>query len=194
MWDVTRLLDAAAVGDQEATADVFPLVYAELRRMAGEKPGQTLDATALVHEAHLRLVGGERPDGWDGRGHFFAAEAMCRILLDNARRKKRVKHGGGRHRVEPADLPDDQPAEDLVALDDALTRLAAEDAVAAKVVELRHFASLGHEDIARTLGVTVYLTREMWTFTGITAVYTDLRDGNDRLTATLRPVDDMSGR
>jgi RNA polymerase sigma factor (TIGR02999 family) len=171
MSDVTRLLDAAVAGDQHAAGSLLPLVYAELRRLAAarlaaEKPGQTLDATALVHEAYLRLVGGERPAGWDGRGHFFAAaaEAMRRILVDNARRKKRANHGGGRHRVEPADYSAPEPAEDLVALDDALTRLAAEDAVAAKVVELRHFAGLGHEDIAAALDITVYLARQKWTY------------------------------
>src|SRR5262249_16529463 len=134
MPDVTRLLDAAAAGDRKAAADLLPLVYDELRklaaaRMAAESPGHTLDATALVHEAYLRLVGGGQADGWDGRGHFFAAaaEAMRRILIDAARRKQADKHGGNRHRVQldavPAVAPD--PRGDLVALDEALTRLAA---------------------------------------------------------------------
>src|SRR5215831_15156827 len=107
MSDVTRLLDAAAAGDRRAAADLLPLIYDELRRlaaarMAEERPGQTLQATALVHEAYLRLVSGGRPDGWDGRGHFFAAaaEAMRRILVDAARRKGRARHGGGRRRID----------------------------------------------------------------------------------------------
>jgi RNA polymerase sigma factor (TIGR02999 family) len=161
----------------------LPLVYDELRklaaaRLAHEKPGQTLEATALVHEAYLRLVGSPKantagePDPrspqFDHRGHFFAAaaEAMRRILVENARRKKRYKHGGDRRRV---DLPEHDPAADaaddeLLALDEAPTRLAAEDAVAAQIVNLRHFADLGHEDVAATLHITVYQARQKWTY------------------------------
>src|SRR5881227_1305935 len=136
MADVTRLLDAAAAGDRQAAADLLPLVYDELRklaaaRMAAESPGQTLQPTALVHEAYLRLVGPADGAKWDGRGHFFAAaaEAMRRILVDAARRKHRVKRGGGRRRV---DLDEHEPAtaptpEHILDLDDALTRLATED-------------------------------------------------------------------
>src|SRR5437660_6037929 len=143
MADVTRLLDAAAAGDRRAADDLLPLVYDELRklaaaRMAAESPGQTLEATALVHEAYLRLVGPADDRRWDGRGHFFAAaaEAMRRILVENARRKQGPRHGGGRRRVD-ADLnlvsapfrPDD-----LLALDEALTRLAEKSPVRADVV------------------------------------------------------------
>jgi RNA polymerase sigma factor (TIGR02999 family) len=172
MADVTQLLAAAQAGDPAAAAELLPLVYDELRklagaRLAGENPGQTLQATALVHEAYLRLVGGPAGDpGWAGRGHFFAAaaEAMRRILVDTARRKKRARHGGGRRRVGPADHPLPEPDDELLALDEAMTELAAEDAVAAKVVELRHFAGLGHEDVAVALGVTVYQARQKWTY------------------------------
>jgi RNA polymerase sigma factor (TIGR02999 family) len=134
--------------------------------MAAERPGQTLDATALVHEAYLRLVGPADEERWAGRSHFFAAaaEAMRRILVDTARRKKRVRHGGGRRRVAPADLPAPDPDDELLALDDALTRLAAVDPEAARVVELRQFAGLGHEDAAAALGVTVYHVRQKWTY------------------------------
>src|SRR5437879_10671937 len=135
MSDVTRLLDAATAGDPKAAAELLPLVYDELRRlaavrMAREAPGHTLDATALVHEAYLRLVGDQE---FDGRGHFFAAaaQAMRRILVERARRKKRLRHGGGRQRVDLADLPLPAPDDDLLALNDALTLLATEDAVAA---------------------------------------------------------------
>jgi RNA polymerase sigma factor (TIGR02999 family) len=171
MSDVSRLLDAAAAGDPKATAELLPLVYDELRRlaaqrMAHEKPGQTLQATALVHEAFLRLVGSDVKPQWDGRGHFFAAaaEAMRRILVESARRKKRVKHGGELRRVEPADHAAPEPDDDLLALDEALGLLAREDPLAAKVVELRQFAGLGHEEVAATLSITVYEARQKWTY------------------------------
>src|SRR5262245_37229220 len=130
MADVTRILDAAAAGDPRAAAELLPLVYAELRalagaRLAGEKAGQTLQPTALVHEAYLRLVGGQQPQDWNGRGHFFAAaaEAMRRILVESARRKGRRRHGGGLRRIELDDalsVAADDPADDLLDLDDAL--------------------------------------------------------------------------
>jgi RNA polymerase sigma factor (TIGR02999 family) len=168
MSDVTRLIEAAAGGDRRAAADLLPVVYDELRRlaaarMAAEAPGHTLDATALVHEAYLRLVGGQR---FDGRGHFFAAaaEAMRRILVDAARRKKRERHGGRRDRVELPDVPGRDPDDRLLALDDALTRLAAEDPLAARVVELRHFTGAGHDAVAAALGVSVYAARRKWTY------------------------------
>jgi RNA polymerase sigma factor (TIGR02999 family) len=174
MADVTRVLDAAARGDRRAAEELLPMVYTELRRLAAqrlahERPGQTLDATALVHEAYLRLVAGgdsSAADGWDHRGHFFAAaaEAMRRILVESARRKKRVRHGGGRPRVELADPPAPADDENLLALDEALTRLAKEDAVAARVVEMRYFAGMGHEGVAAALGVTVYQARQKWTY------------------------------
>jgi RNA polymerase sigma factor (TIGR02999 family) len=169
MSEVTRILSDLAHGDARAAEQLWPLVYDELRRlaagqMAREKPGQTLDATALVHEAYVRLVGAGADQHWDGRGHFFAAaaEAMRRILVEAARRKGRDKHGGGLRRVELHDRPAPAPDENLVALDEALTGLAAEDPVAAKVVELRYFAGLGHEAVAEVLGVTVYIARQKW--------------------------------
>src|SRR5947208_6174782 len=144
MADVTQILAAVEAGDPRAAAELLPLVYAELRklaaaRMAAEAPGQTLQPTALVHEAYLRLVGGDPVAPWNSRGHFFAAaaEAMRRILVESARRKKRDKHGGGRRRVSLGELPAAERApDDLLALDDALTRLAAEDAAAADLVKL----------------------------------------------------------
>jgi RNA polymerase sigma factor (TIGR02999 family) len=171
MTDVTQILSSLERGDLKAADQLLPLVYEELRRLAARKlanesPGQTLQATALVHEAYLRLVGGDPGQHFDGRGHFFAAaaEAMRRILVDRARRKARKKRGGGLRRVDLADTPAPDPDEDLLALDDALNRLAAEDPVAAKVIELRQFAGLGHEEIAAALGITVYLARQKWTY------------------------------
>jgi RNA polymerase sigma factor (TIGR02999 family) len=177
MSDVTRLLDAATAGDRKAAADLLPLVYDELRklaaaRMAAESPDHTLQPTALVHEAYLRLIGPADGLRWDNRGHFFAAaaEAMRRILVDAARRKRTHKHGGGR-RVElpdvaarPAGADDPGAAEQLLALDEALTRLAAEDPVAARVVELRHFAGLSIEDAAATLGMSRATAYRHWTY------------------------------
>jgi RNA polymerase sigma factor (TIGR02999 family) len=171
MNDVTRVLSAIDSGDPHAAEQLLPLVYQELRQLAAqklaqEKPGQTLEATALVHEAYLRLVDVEKVPHWDSRGHFFAAaaEAMRRILVERARRKRRLKHGGGFHRISLADHAALGRNEDLVALDEALTQLAREDPVAAKVVELRHFAGLGHESVATTLGITVYQARQKWTY------------------------------
>jgi len=144
MNEVTQILTAIGAGDSQAAEQLLPLVYDELRRLAARKlahesPGQTLQATVLVHEAYLRLVGGDPNRLWDGRGHFFAAaaEAMRRILVEAARRKGRQKRGGGLRRVDLADTPAPDPDDDLLALDDALTRLAVEDPVAAKVIELR---------------------------------------------------------
>jgi len=168
MSEVTRLLDAAAAGDRKAASDLLPLVYDELRklayvRMAAESPDHTLQPTALVHEAYLRLVGDQQ---FDGRGHFFAAaaEAMRRILVDAARRRNRKKHGGGREQVELPDVPARDPDDRLLALDDALNRLAAEDPVAARVVELRHFTGAGHDAVAVALGITLYAARQKWTY------------------------------
>jgi RNA polymerase sigma factor (TIGR02999 family) len=173
MAAVTRLLDAAAAGDPSAAADLLPLVYDELRklaadRMAAEPTGQTLDATALVHEAYLRLVGADPGRHWNGRGHFFAAaaEAMRRILVETARRKGRVKHGGDRRRVDldaapPAAGPD--PAE-LFLVDEALNRLAAEDPVAARLVTLRYFAGLSVEEAAEAAGVPRSTAYEHWAY------------------------------
>jgi RNA polymerase sigma factor (TIGR02999 family) len=169
MSEVTRILSAIDQGDPQAAERLLPLVYDELRRLAAqklaqEKPGQTLQATALVHEAYLRLVDAERAQHWNSRGHFFAAaaEAMRRILVENARRKNRDKHGGGRRRValEEAPLAYDASDERLLAVHDALDRLAAEDPLAAQLVKLRHFAGLSVEQAAEALGIprsTAYL-------------------------------------
>jgi RNA polymerase sigma factor (TIGR02999 family) len=152
---------------------LLPLVYDELRqlaaaRMAAESPDQTLQPTALVHEAFLRLVGPADELRWENRSHFFAAaaEAMRRILVDAARRKRTHKHGGHHRRVELPDVPAEPEADDeqLLALDEALTRLAAEDPVAARVVELRHFAGLSIEDAAATLGLSRATAYRHWTF------------------------------
>ena len=174
MPDLTRLLDAAAVGDRRAAADLLPLVYDELRRlaaarMAAERPGQTLDATALVHEAYVRLVGGEQPPGWNGRGHFFAAaaEAMRRILVDGARRKQSQKHGGGRQRrdLDADALAAPEADLDLVALDAVLSRLAEHDPLKARLVELRYFAGLTGEQAAAVLGVSASAADRLWVYT-----------------------------
>src|SRR6516162_9063485 len=170
MSDVTRLLDAAAAGDPAAAADLLPLVYDELRklaaaRMAAEKPGQTLQATALVHEAYLRLVGDQQ---FDNRGHFFAAaaEAMRRIVVENARRKKRAKHGAGRERIEIelADLPTRMPPEDLLALDEALGRLEQFDPVKARLITLRYFSGMTIEQAAAALNISRVTAHRYWTF------------------------------
>src|SRR5438270_8395169 len=146
MTDVTRILSAIDQGDPHAAAQLLPLVYEELRKLAAQKmaqeqPGQTLQATDLVHEAYLRLVGHGSAPSWDGRGHFFAAaaEAMRRILVENARHKRRIKHGGQRERmeIEIADLPTRMPAEDFIALDDALEKLKQEDPIKSRLVTLR---------------------------------------------------------
>ena len=173
MSDVTHLLDAAAAGDPKAAAELLPLVYDELRRLAAvrladEQPGQTLQATALVHEAYLRLVGGAQPQEWNGRGHFFAAaaEAMRRIVVETARRKNRLKHGGGHERVEVelAELPTRLPPDDLIALDEALARLEQLDPVKARLVTLRYFAGLTIEQAAEALGISRVTAHRYWTF------------------------------
>ena len=168
---VTRLLDAAAAGDPTAAKELLPLVYHELRklaaaRMAEEKPGQTLEATALVHEAYLRLVGNDRP--WNSRGHFFAAaaEAMRRILVESARRKRAEKRGGGlvRHDADGFDIAASEIPEDLVALDEALTKLAATDKAAAELVHLRFFAGLSITDAAAMLGMSPRTADRLWAY------------------------------
>jgi RNA polymerase sigma factor (TIGR02999 family) len=167
---LTQLLDAAAAGDPRASEDLLPLVYDELRKLAArqlaaEKPGQTLQATALVHEAYLRLVGGDPGQPWNGRGHFFgaAAEAMRRILVDAARRKGRVKHGGGRRRVDPAALEAaPAPGDDVLAVSDALDRLAAEDPAKAELVKLRYFAGLTLEEAAACQGISLATAKRRW--------------------------------
>jgi RNA polymerase sigma factor (TIGR02999 family) len=170
MSDVTRLLEAANRGDQHAAAELLPLVYDELRRlasakMASERPGQTLDATALVHEAYLRLVGDQH---FNGRRHFLgaAAEAMRRILVEIARRKARLKHGVGANRVElPDNVPDPAaPVEDVLAVNEALDRLAARDATAAELVKLHYFAGMTIEAAADLLGVPHRTAYRDWAF------------------------------
>jgi RNA polymerase sigma factor (TIGR02999 family) len=171
MTDVTQILSAIEQGDPKAAEQLLPLVYEELRRLAAqrlshEKPGQTLQATALVHEAYLRLVDVERASHWNSRGHFFAAaaEAMRRIVVDQARRKQAQKHGGGRLLVE---LPEGLAApeagsDDLVALDEALCRLERHDPDAARLVKLRYFAGLSHQDAAAALGISRGAADRLW--------------------------------
>jgi RNA polymerase sigma factor (TIGR02999 family) len=178
MSAVTQILNAIDEGDPHAAEQLLPLVYEELRKLAAQKltqeaPGQTLEATALVHEAYLRLVAsplreqGEKPH-WDSRGHFFAAaaEAMRRILVENARRKQRSRHGGGRRRVDlaAADPAVPTPPAELLALDEALTRLAREDPPAADVVKLRFFAGLSVEEAGRALGISRAHAYRHWTY------------------------------
>jgi RNA polymerase sigma factor (TIGR02999 family) len=171
MPDVTVFLSEIERGDPSASERLFTAIYDELRRLAAEKmacefPGHTLQATALVHEAYLRLVDGASVQHWNSRHHFFAAaaEAMRRILIENARRKSRIKHGGQHQRVALADPTAQDPDERLLALDEALTRLAAEDPQAARVVELHHFAGMSHELVAQALGITVYQVRQHWAY------------------------------
>lgn len=172
MGDVTLILDAIQHGDRQATERLIPLVYDELRRLAAsrlakEAANQTLQATELVHEAYLRLVGAE-PQTWEGRRHFFgaAAEAMRRILIDRARRRQRLKHGGQFQRVSTDDieLPAALPSDDLVALDEALDQLAGVDAPAAELVKLRFFAGLTQTQIAEVLGVSRRTADNLWAF------------------------------
>jgi RNA polymerase sigma factor (TIGR02999 family) len=163
MDEVTRILDAIEEGDPGAASQLLPLVYDELRRLAAfkldrEKPGQTLSATALVHEAYIRLVTGDQDRNWSGRGHFFAAaaEAMRRILVDNARHKAALQCGGRRmrHQLDEAHLIVEGPREDLLALDLALEKLARLDPLKAELIKLRYFAGLTVEQAAATLGIS----------------------------------------
>jgi len=172
MSNVTQILHAIAHGDPHAASQLLPVVYDELRqlaaqRLAHETPGQTLQPTALVHEAYLRLVGEAEELHWDNRGHFFAAaaEAMRRILVENARRKQAVKHGGGTRRVplEEFHRVTESP-EDLLDLDEALTRFAAEEPDKARLVQLRFFAGLSTPDAAAALGISVATAERWWTY------------------------------
>jgi RNA polymerase sigma factor (TIGR02999 family) len=173
MADVTFLLNAAKADDPDAAAQLLELVYHDLRRLAAhrlahEAPGQTLEPTALVHEAYLRLVGDTPDRPWDGRAHFFAAaaEAMRRILVESARRKRRFKRGGHKARVplEEAELLVPEPCEDVLALDEALTELAATDRAAADLVQLRYFGGLSIPEAAEVLGVSPRTAKRLWTF------------------------------
>ena len=173
MNEVTRILSTIEGGDDQAAERLLPLVYDELRRLAarklaGEAPGQTLQATALVHEAYLRLVGGDPGRPWEGRGHFFAAaaEAMRRILVENARRKRRLRHGGGRVRLDldPIELCDAGRPEQLLELDEALDRLEATSPRRARLVKLRYFAGLTLPEVAAMLGISQSTAEADWTY------------------------------
>lgn len=173
MSDVTQILSQIDSGDPSAAEQLLPLVYEELRKLAAvklaqEKPGQTLQATALVHEAYIRIVGDGQPKDWNGRGHFFAAaaEAMRRILINRARDKHRLKRGGDRERVhfdllaDPATAPD----EDLLDLDDALSSLASTNPQAAELVKLKYFAGLDLSEAAAILGLSTRSASRLWAF------------------------------
>ena len=170
MSDLTNLIEAAQKGDRQAAAELLPLVYDELRklaaaRMAAEAPGHTLDATALVHEVYVRLVGDYQ---FADRSHYFrvAAEAMRRILIDHARRKRRIRHGGGRERVplSDAEVAAEAPAEELLALDEALDRFAASEPIKAELVKLRYFGGLSEEEAAAALGISRATASRYWTY------------------------------
>ena len=178
MSDVTFILTQISQGDAHAAEELLPLVYAELRRLAAQKlasetPGQTLDATGLVHEAYLRLVARGRDSSqseqyWEGRGHFFAAaaEAMRRILIERARRKHRQKHGGTMRRldIDVSEMSGHMPDEDLLALDEALNRLKAQDSSKAQLVQLRFFAGLSNEEAAKILGISSATAKRNWRY------------------------------
>jgi RNA polymerase sigma factor (TIGR02999 family) len=189
MSEVTRILSAIEQGDPHAAEQLLPLVYDALRQLAAQKlaqerPGQTLQATALVHEAYLRLVGGESPAGqsWDGRRHFFAAaaEAMRRILLDRARDRRRIKRGGGwrRLQLDQIDLPVAEPPDDLLALEEALEKLGQEDPLCAELVKLRFFAGLTSEEAAAALGLARRTADRYWAFAR-SWLYDALRQGDE---------------
>jgi RNA polymerase sigma factor (TIGR02999 family) len=184
MGDITHVLWAIEKGDLRAAAKLLPLVYKELRRLAAQRlarkaPGQSLQSADLVHEAYLRLVGEDAQPQWDSRAHFFAAaaEAMRRILVENARRKKRRTHGGGRLHVdlEAAGFLAKAPFEDLEALDEALTKLTAEDPAKAELVKLRVFAGLTMPEIARVLKTSRVTAERHWTYAR-TRFYAELKD------------------
>ena len=173
MTDVTRILSAIEQGDPRASEELLPLVYRELRRLAKqklarEKPGQTLQATDLVHEAYIRLVNGEEVQRWDSRGHFLAAaaEAMRRILVEKARRKRAEKHGGRMERqdLDGIDIEAPNPSEDLLTLDEALSKLEAEDPLKAQLVKLRYFAGLTENDAADVLGISRTSIQRYWRY------------------------------
>ena len=174
MRDVTRILNAIEHGNAEATDELLPAVYEELRllaaqKLSGERPGQTLQATALVHEAYIRLVGTD-DCGWDNRGHFFkaAAEAMRRILIDNARRKKSPKHGGDRRKIDlnEAVLAVDSGAssQNIIALDEALDKLSKREEIKAELVKLRYFAGLTSKQAAEILDISPTTAKRYWTY------------------------------
>jgi RNA polymerase sigma factor (TIGR02999 family) len=187
--EVTRILTAIESGDREAADELLVVVYNELRRLAAqllarEAPGQTLQATALVHEAYLRLVGSSH-QSWEGRRHFFAAaaEAMRRILVENARRKRRLKRGGDRKRIgmdlDTADLAVDRVSDDLIALDEALAKLSEKDRVKAELVKLRYFGGLTGEQAAELLGISNTTAKRYWSYARAW-LYREIRRGNSR--------------
>jgi RNA polymerase sigma factor (TIGR02999 family) len=192
MSDVTRIMQAIEHGDPQASEQLLPLVYAELRTLAARKlahegPGQTLDATSLVHEAYVRLVGGAEGKTtpgpyWDSRRHFFAAaaEAMRRILIDRARDKRRGKRGGGwrRLRLEELDLPIHELPDELLALDEALEKLGRRDLLCANLVKLRFFGGLTLDEAATTLGIAPRSADRYWAFAR-SWLYNELRQGDD---------------
>lgn len=187
MSDVTRILLEIERGDAQAAEQLLPAVYDELRRqatqmLAQEKVAQTLQPTALVHEAYLRIAGEGKPQGWDGRRHFFAAaaEAMRRILVENARRKRSVKHGGQRARVDldEALVVGEEPRHDLLDLNDALDQLASADPRAAELVKLRYFAGLTGDEAAEVLGVAPRTADLLWAYAR-GWLYKKLRDRRD---------------
>jgi RNA polymerase sigma factor (TIGR02999 family) len=170
---VTTLLNQAGAGDSQASADLLPLVYERLRALAGrkmrqERPDQTLQATALVHEAYLRLVDTTKVQLWESRWHFFAAaaESMRRILVDNARRRGRIKRGGELHRVDldKLELTLNDPPDELIALDEALIKLAAEHPEKAQLVNLRYFGGLTHEEAAQAMGISTSTADRHWAY------------------------------
>jgi len=170
---ITRILSAVEQGDPQAAEELLPLIYGELRKlaaqkMAGENAGHTLQATALVHEAYLRLVGGQNAQSWNSRGHFFAAaaEAMRRILVERARRNMRVRHGGGRKKLDldQLDLAREEPAAKVLALNEALERLTAEDPDAAEIVKLRYFAGLTLEEAAAARDISLRTASRHWSY------------------------------
>lgn len=186
MVDVTRILDALNEGEDSASKQLLEAVYEELRSLASiklfkERSGQTLQATALVHEAWIRLVGNQRSD-WRSRGHFFgaAAEAMRRILVERARRKACLKHGGGQKRVmmDPCDIIDPPPGIDLIALDEALDKFAAEDPIKTKLVKLRFFTGLTLEQVSQVLGISKATADRYW-FYARAWLYHEIKKGDD---------------
>jgi RNA polymerase sigma factor (TIGR02999 family) len=186
MSDVTRLLDAIGRGDPRACDQLLPLVYQELRALAArkltqEKPGHTLQATALVHEAYLRLADGSADQNWNSRGHFFAAaaEAMRRILVENARYKKRIKRGGNRPRVDldEACLVSDAASDDVLALNEALDKLAVESPPRADLVKLRYFAGLTIEEAAAAMDISLATAKRYWTYSRAWLYHALAQDG-----------------
>jgi RNA polymerase sigma factor (TIGR02999 family) len=201
MNDVSQILDAISGGDPHAASQLLPLVYDELRKLAAHKlrregAGQTLEATALVHEAYVRLVGdGARKasandKAWDGRGHFFAAaaEAMRRILVENARRKRSRKKGGNmtRQELDEVALTAPEPVEDILALDEALDRLAAKDPVKAELVKLRYFAALTNAEAAAALGISTATADRYWAYARAW-LHQELADGPEKSEENLHP-------